>query len=80
MTEPIDALGRRTNYTYAANGLDLLASYGAYTSGHLPQTIADAAGDTTTLTYTTSGQVATSTNAKNETPPIPTTVAASSRR
>lgn len=57
VTERIDALGRRTNYTYAANGIDLLevrqttgtandllASYGSYTARHLPQTVTDAAG------------------------------------
>jgi RHS repeat-associated protein len=79
VTERIDALGRRTSYTYAANGIDLLevrqttgaandllASYGAYVT-HVPGTVTDAAGQTTTLTYTATGKIATSTNAKSET-------------
>ena len=80
VTSATDPLGRRTSYTYAANGLDLLevrqttgtlndllATYGSYTSGHLPQTVTDAAGQPTTLTYTAAGQVLTRTNALNET-------------
>jgi YD repeat-containing protein len=80
VVERTDPVGRRTSWTYAANGIDLLevrqttggandllASYGSYTAGHQPQTITDAAGQTTTLTYTAAGQVATVTNARQET-------------
>jgi RHS repeat-associated protein len=80
MTSTTDPMGRRTSYTYAANGIDLievrqttgtlndlLATYANYTTQHLPQTITDAAGQTTTLTYNSAGQVTTSTNPKNET-------------
>jgi RHS repeat-associated protein len=74
-----DAAGRETTYAYAANGVDLLevrqtrpggydvlAQYGAYTAGHQPQTLTDAAGQTITLTYNGAAQVLTSTNAKQE--------------
>ena len=45
---------------------DLLATYANYAQ-HRPQTVTDAAGQTTTLTYNAAGQVLTVTNAKNET-------------
>jgi RHS repeat-associated protein len=80
VTSRTDPLGRQTTYAYAANGIDLLevrqttgalndllASYGDYTTGHLPQTITDAAGESTSLAFTANGQVLTVTNAKNET-------------
>lgn len=80
VTSRTDPLGRETTYTYAANGLDvlevrqtkpggsdLLAQYANYTASHQPQTVTDAAGQTTTLTYNAAGQVLTSTNAKQET-------------
>ena len=80
VTARTDAVGRQTTYTYAANGIDLLevrqttggandllASYGSHTATHQPQTIMDAAGQTTTLTYTAAGHVATVTNARLET-------------
>ncbi len=80
VTSATDPLGRRTLYTYATNGIDLLdvrqttgtlndllAMYANYTSQHLPQTITDAAGQATTLSYNTAGQVTSLTNAKNET-------------
>jgi YD repeat-containing protein len=80
MTKRIDPLGRETIYEYdTATGLDLLAtkqknggSYDVletrtYNSQHLPLTVTDAAGQTTTYTYNAAGQVLTVTNAKNET-------------
>jgi RHS repeat-associated protein len=80
LTSVVDPLGRRTTYTYAANGIDLLearqttggmndllATYGNYTATHRPQTIVDAAGQTTTATYNSAGQVLTITNPKLET-------------
>ena len=75
-----DPLGRQTSYAYDANGIDLvsihqtsggasdlLAGYSNYTSGHQPQTIVDAAGQTTTFTYNAVGQVLTTTNPRQET-------------
>jgi YD repeat-containing protein len=75
-----DPLGRQTSYTYGPNGVqvlevrqttgglnDLLASFANFTPALLPQTITDAAGQTTTVTYTAAGQVLTTTNAKAET-------------
>lgn len=80
VTSKTDALGRQTTFTYAPNGLDLLevrqikpggsdllASYGGYNAQHLPGTITDTAGQTTTITYNASGRPLTVTNAKNET-------------
>ena len=80
VTERTDPVGRRTSYTYAANGRDLLevrqttggsndrlASFGTYTATGQPQTITDAAGQTTTLTYNAAGQVLTVTNARSDT-------------
>jgi RHS repeat-associated protein len=74
-----DPLGRRTSYTYASNGVDLLtirqttgsenqllASFSNYTAQHVPQTIVDAAGRTTSVTYNSAGQPLTITNAKSE--------------
>jgi YD repeat-containing protein len=79
VTSRIDPLGRQTTYIYASNGIDLLevrqvnggstdllAVYGNYTSQHLPGTITDAAGQTTTITYNAAGQPLTVTNAKSE--------------
>ena len=76
----VDPVGRQTNYTYASNGLDLLTveqvrsggtdviqSYADYTAQHLPETITDAAGQATEITYNSAGQVLTVTNAKDET-------------
>lgn len=80
VTARTDAVGRETTYSYAANGIDLLevrqtrpggsdslAQYASYTATHQPQTVTDAAGETTNLTYNAAGQVLTSTNAKDET-------------
>src|SRR6185369_14425053 len=75
----IDPKGRRTSYTYASNGIDLLeirqttgtenqllASFSNYTAQHVPQTMVDSAGRTTTATYNSAGQPLTITNAKSE--------------
>jgi len=80
VTSRTDPLGRRTAYVYAPNEIDLLevrqttgtlndllATYSNYTAHHLPGTITDAAGQETTFTYNTSGQILTVTNAKHET-------------
>jgi YD repeat-containing protein len=78
MTKHVDPLGRETTYEYAANGLDVTAirqKNGAgwdlletrtYNGQHLPLTVTDASGQTTTYTYNTAGQVLTVTNARNE--------------
>jgi RHS repeat-associated protein len=78
-TKRIDPLGRETVFEYAANGVDLLtvkqkngAGYDlletrTWNSDHEPLTVIDAAGQTTTYTYTTAGLVQTVTNAKTET-------------
>lgn len=75
-----DPLGRQTGYTYRTNGVDLLdvrqttggmnnllATYSNYTALGLPQSVTDAAGQTTTITYNATGEVLTVTNAKSET-------------
>jgi RHS repeat-associated protein len=80
LTSVTDPTGRRTSYTYAANGIDLtevrqttggmnelLASYSSYTSGHRPQTVTDAAGQSTTYTYNAAGRVLTVTNPLSQT-------------
>jgi RHS repeat-associated protein len=79
VTKSIDPVGRTFSYVYAANGIDLLevrqTRAGAnellwqatYNGQHLPLTIKDAAGQTTTYTYNDHGQLLTVTNAKNET-------------
>ncbi len=79
ITQRVDPLGRETDYTYDATGLDLLQTkqkHGStwdiletrtYNSQHVPLTITDAAGQTTTYTYNAAGQVLTITNAKSET-------------
>lgn len=79
VTSKTDPLGRQTTYAYAANGLDLLevrqvngggsdllATYAGYNAQHLPATVTDGAGQTTTTTYNAAGQPLTVTNAKNE--------------
>jgi RHS repeat-associated protein len=80
VTSRADPVGRQTTYAYAANGIDvvearqtssgvndLLGTFANYTALHQPQSVTDAAGQTTTLTYNAFGQVLTSTNAKSET-------------
>lgn len=79
LTSQKDPLGRQTTYTYAANGIDLLevrqttggandllGSFSNYTAQHRPQTVTDAAGETTTFTYNAAGQPLTVTNPKSE--------------
>ena len=78
MTRYTDPVGRTWSYIYAANAQDLLEtrmtrngasellSKVTYNSRHLPLTITDAAGQTTTYTYNARGQVLTMTNAKGE--------------
>ena len=79
-TSTTDPVGRTMTYTYAANGIDLLevrnttggrndllAAYSNYTTGHLPRTMVDAAGQSTLMTYNPGGQILTVTNAKSET-------------
>ena len=46
---------------------NLLLTYSNYTATHVPQTITDAAGQSTTITYSAAGQILTVTNAKGET-------------
>jgi RHS repeat-associated protein len=80
VTSRTDPAGRQTAYAYAANGIDLvearqtssgvndlLGTFANYTALHQPQTVTDAAGQTTTLTYNAFAQVLTSTNARSET-------------
>ena len=68
-TQSIDPLGRTINYTYAANGIDLLtvqqvngatsdllATY-TWDTKHNPLTFTDAAGAATTYTYNPQGQL-----------------------
>lgn len=77
-TKSVDPVGRKTEYSYAANGLDLTEvrqttggtnqrlTAIAYNAQHLPTSVTDAAGQITTFTYTPRGQVLTVTNAKSE--------------
>jgi RHS repeat-associated protein len=79
VTRIIDPIGRTFSYIYAENGIDLLEirqaragqnellSKTRYNAQHLPLTITDAAGQTTTYKYNARGQPLTKTNAKNET-------------
>ena len=79
ITSKTDPLGRQTTYTYASNGIDLLevrqvnggstdllATYANYTTLHVPGTVTDGAGQTTTTTYNAAGRPLTATNAKGE--------------
>lgn len=80
VTSIIDPAGRATTFTYSSNGrdllevrqvvssgTDLLRSFANYTSRHLPETITDAAGESTAITYNSFGQPLTITNPKSET-------------
>lgn len=74
VTKRIDPVGRELDYTYAANGIDLLkvmrktatgyATLALYTYNdrHEPLTYIDAAGQATTYTYNSAGQLATTTD------------------
>jgi RHS repeat-associated protein len=78
MTQNIDPAGRTTNYTYAANGIDLLtvarvhgtgsdllATF-TYNNAHLPLTATGPDGETSKYTYNAQGRPLTFTDAKNE--------------
>jgi RHS repeat-associated protein len=77
-TQITDPAGRITNYTYAANNVDLTqvsqvnggsndVLYSAtYNSQHEPLTATDASGQTTTYTYYANGQIETVTDPKGE--------------
>ena len=79
LAREIDPLGRKTDYKYSANGIDLLAvthSQGAntvtlanysYNSQHRPLTYTDSAGQTTTYAWNPVGQITSVKNPKNET-------------
>ena len=80
LTSQTDPIGRETTYTYATNNIDLLevrqttgslndllVSYDDYTSGDQPETLTDAAGETTVFTYNAAGQVLAVTNPLSET-------------
>jgi RHS repeat-associated protein len=81
MTQAVDPLGRTTTYLYDTNDIDLtevrqktgtnpgdyeVLYQASYTGAHLPDTVTDAAGQVTTYTYNSAGQVSTVTNAKSE--------------
>jgi len=78
LTNSIDPVGRTFSYVYATNNIDLLQtimthngknelqSSITYNSQHLPLTITDAAGQTTTNTYNTNGQILSTTDPKGE--------------
>lgn len=79
VTNSVDPLGRERSFSYSTNGIDLLEvrqTQGTnnelilrttYTGQHRPQTVTDAAGQTTTFTYNSRGQPLTVTNPKGET-------------
>jgi RHS repeat-associated protein len=79
LTNAVDPVGRTFTYIYATNGIDLLEvrqtrggqnellSRATYNDQHLPLTMTDAAGQTTTFTYNGRGQLLTRTNPKGET-------------
>jgi RHS repeat-associated protein len=78
MTESIDPVNRRTDYTYDSNLIDLvdvrqttgsandLLAHYTYNTQHEPLTVTDAARQTTTYTYNAQGQVSTVLNARGE--------------
>ncbi|HEY3853563.1 MAG TPA: RHS repeat-associated core domain-containing protein [Verrucomicrobiae bacterium] len=80
VTQEVDPVGRTQNYIYASNNIDLVqvqrltgpsqlepvASF-TWNSSHLPLTITDASGQTTTYTYNSQGQPLTASNAKGQT-------------
>ncbi|WP_437968140.1 RHS repeat-associated core domain-containing protein [Sorangium sp. So ce260] len=79
MTKSVDPVGRTTTYTYSSDGEDLLEVHQVRSSGttdllvsitrdaqRRPQTITDAAGQTTTFTYNANHQPLTITNALGE--------------
>jgi len=78
VTNSIDPLGRTMSYIYSTNGIDLLEvrqtragnnellSKTTYNAQHLPLTLTDAAGQTTTNNYNARGQLLTTSNPKGE--------------
>jgi YD repeat-containing protein len=78
VTRHIDPQGRTTNSTYAANQIDLTrvqvlrgsaidtVMTAIYNTQHLPLTLKDASGQTTTSTYNVSGELTSMTDAKGE--------------
>jgi RHS repeat-associated protein len=79
VTDAIDPVNRETQFTYAANGIDLLTvkqktstsgfsviAQFTYDNQHLPLTHTDAAGQTTTFAYNPAGQLTQMTDALNE--------------
>jgi RHS repeat-associated protein len=80
VTEMIDPIGRQTQFTYAANGIDLLTTQQktsasgystlaqfTYNTQHLPLTYTDAAGQMTTFAYNSAGQLTQMTDPLGET-------------
>lgn len=79
LTKKIDPIGRAMAFVYAANNIDLQATYQltgptssnllssyTYNSLHLPLTSVNAAGQTTHFGYNTNGQIVAETNAIGE--------------
>ncbi len=79
MTRMVDPTGRRTDIVYAPNNIDVtevrqwtgsglgdLLLRQTYTREHLPDTITDAAGQTTSLIYNARGQTTSVTNPRHE--------------
>jgi RHS repeat-associated protein len=79
VTNTTDPLGRNFSYTYASNNMDLVAARmthngkmellmsATYNPQHLPLTLTDAAGQTTTNTYNPRGQILSTTDPLGET-------------
>lgn len=76
----VDSLGRRLQYTYATNGIDLLtvqrntaagyitlASYGNYNAAHQPGQYTDVTGKVWNYAYNSAGQLIYATDPLNET-------------
>ena len=75
ITQETDPKGRVTSYSYAANGVDVTGVTqggstlfaATYNTQHLPVTITDAAGQTTTISYNTFGEPLSVTDALGNT-------------
>nr|WP_253203981.1 RHS repeat-associated core domain-containing protein [Methylosinus sp. KRF6] len=80
LTQQIDPIGRVTQFSYAANGIDLLSiaqstakgvltpiAQFTYNDKHRPLVYTDAAGQSTFYTYNAAGQPTSATNALRET-------------
>ena len=82
LTNSIDPLGRSFTYVYSTNNLDLLEvrmthngknelmGKSTYNAQHLPLTVTDASGQTTTNTYNSRGQLLTISDPQNHTTTI----------